>query len=429
MELLVHSLITVLALAVLYLSCPVLSLPSFGQLFAIFYVLFILVGAYFLTLSGWSESFDILNIANVGFLFFAIGCAIATWLHNFGPNDIAVFRRRPITTCSDSGAFNITAVIMLLIAALMATVFFQEGIALLSDDIDSERLQLSSGRGYLFVSITRMLPLLALIILTYALCRRSPFARFMFFLAIAATFIASVLSGYRAPLIAFVFQITLLVFYLRGRFAWRGTAIAAGAFLLIFGGVTLWKLRLEPNSIELLWNVFQHRLVEENARQLGFLIELFPNRFEFMWGGTYVMDLYSAMPGPGVGFGGWLLSETTSDVLYGLASLTPTLPGELYANFGFGGAMAGMLVFGYVLNLLYFRFIRGNKSGLLLPVWIVVAFSLANAAILGLGPTVVTRILVYLGVFAVFLIMYGAIAAVGSSFSTPLAARKTPDAT
>ena len=169
MELLVHSLITVLALAVLYLSCPVLSLPSFGQLFAIFYVLFILVGAYFLTLTGWSESFDILNIANVGFLFFAIGCGVATWLHNFGPNDIAVFRRRPITTCNDSGAFNITAVIMLLIAALMATVFFQEGIAPLSDDIDSERLQLSSGRGYLFVSITRMLPLLALIILTYAL--------------------------------------------------------------------------------------------------------------------------------------------------------------------------------------------------------------------------------------------------------------------
>jgi hypothetical protein len=101
------------------------------------------------------------------------------------------------------------------------------------------------------------------------------------------------------------------------------------------------------------------------------MLEGVPDQLRFQHGAT----LLSVIPGAPFPTAGFLFSSTFYGSLYSSGtSIAPSLPGELYLNFGFPGIVAGMTVFGLVLGVLEAAFKRRRDS---IGVILVYVYSIA----------------------------------------------------
>ncbi|MFB3139717.1 MAG: hypothetical protein ACE1Z1_00855, partial [Candidatus Acidiferrales bacterium] len=93
-------------------------------------------------------------------------------------------------------------------------------------------------------------------------------------------------------------------------------------------------------------------------------IELYPDRGRYLYGWSVVAVLVNPIPRslwPGKPYGfGRLLVEELGLGHYGGLSLSPSLAGELLANFGYLGPFLGYLLLGVVAASLYQRFLRAG---------------------------------------------------------------------
>ena len=93
-------------------------------------------------------------------------------------------------------------------------------------------------------------------------------------------------------------------------------------------------------------------------------IELYPDRGRYLYGWSVVAVLVNPIPRslwPGKPYGfGRLLVEELGLGHYGGLSLSPSLAGELLANFGYLGPFLGYLLMGVVAASLYQRFLRAG---------------------------------------------------------------------
>ena len=130
-------------------------------------------------------------------------------------------------------------------------------------------------------------------------------------------------------------------------------------------------------STALFWA--QNRIFKTNVDVLYSIFEMFPRHFEFFGGLAILADLKGVLPGPDVAFSHWLF-----DALYRVhgTGTTPTIFwGQLYADFGLPGVLAGSLLAGFFMQWFYIWFIRGEKSLLKLIVYAIITMALAGLAI------------------------------------------------
>src|SRR3990172_667997 len=402
----IHNVITVAALVLLYRSNRWISLPSFSQLFSFFYIFFILAGAYYLFYSNPGGYGRTLLIINASFLFFGAGSFFSATVNVFGREDIVSYRSRELSGRFKHVPAMMSLALLVFVSCLLAALYFRNGIPLFSLDIDLTRLEASRGGGYFFMGFTGILPLAVLLLMGRLYLREGRKPRLFFLLAFFLCVLFDVLSGYRAPLASLLLMLLLLHFYIKGRFTWKSILIGLSLFAVVFFGITYWKLNDTPDIIGFLGQVFLHRVILDNPLAVSLVADVIPQRIDFFLGKSYIMDFLSALPGPGISFGGWLFSQTPSQELFGLAMLTPTLVGEFYANFSLIGACLLMFGFGFALNNIYIKLLRSKKEAARLAFMIAVAFSLVNAAVLGLGTTVFTRLLVYSSAYVLFVFFY-----------------------
>lgn len=100
-----------------------------------------------------------------------------------------------------------------------------------------------------------------------------------------------------------------------------------------------------------------------------------PEELSFQGGRTFL----SVIPGTPFPTGGYLYSTTFFPELYAAGTSIPTpLPGELYMNFGTGGILIGMAVFGFLLGLVesYFQRHRNTIGGILVYSYSIVPLAL-----------------------------------------------------
>lgn len=122
-------------------------------------------------------------------------------------------------------------------------------------------------------------------------------------------------------------------------------------------------------------------------RELLIVVESVPTQLEFQGGRT----IASLLPGADFPTGGQLYSAQFFEDLYSAGtSISPSLPGELYMNFGILGVVVGMFIFGLFVGHLdeYFRRHRSRVGAVL-----IYAFSLFPLAMLIRGD--ITSMLTY----------------------------------
>jgi hypothetical protein len=158
----------------------------------------------------------------------------------------------------------------------------------------------------------------------------------LFSIAIQLT---SVLAGFRS--FVFLYALVMLaVVSLRRQIPAVVIAASAAIGVGVLYFLTWWKLNLESDAALLaLWQ-FARRAFLDSYFSLRVIFALFQGG-DYLYGLTYLWDLAAKLPGQQLTFQGYL-ANNWQNTEFAIA-LAPTLPGELFANFGWFGIGAGFL--------------------------------------------------------------------------------------
>lgn len=239
--------------------------------------------------------------------------------------------------------------IMLLLGAVGVALFIVKcgGILWLRSDFDDFRINTRAGIGWLV--------LLSIVFTTYA-----TIALFSYYLILKRlNWLACLVAllgvllllqfGNRAP----GFEVVVCCGFIFCWHRWRKIPI----LLLFSGGVLIFVLlgvmQVVRQGIsgdflmvmlQSIWRPFV------NIQNFDLIVNSFPSRVDFLQGQSFLMDLAVLAPGYQANFGSWLKDELGLDFTGG--SVTVTHLGELYANFGILGVLAGSFLLGVALDLL-----------------------------------------------------------------------------
>lgn len=304
-------------------------------------------------------------------------------------------------------------VLFVLCAILVIYYFSVNGISLMADDVDLSRHEARKGQGYLNIFLTRGLPIaIAGLVALYATKHRSFLtAKIVFLILVGAS--VQLLSSFRANIIFFVLLIWFIQTNMFLSFNIRSLLKIGIAALVFFAFVTIIKYRSDFQSslnvgLSVLWGYVEHRIVMEIPWVIEKQIDLV-NVKGYQYGATYLMDLYSALPGPGDSYGDYLMAfANPSGAVTGLAALTPSMIGESYVNFG----VLGVAVVSAAVPFL-FKALEIRRSSVItvneLVFRTMMDLFVANAVMLGFGTLLASRIipmLVFVGfLFAIQLIL------------------------
>jgi hypothetical protein len=98
--------------------------------------------------------------------------------------------------------------------------------------------------------------------------------------------------------------------------------------------------------------------VFDGGYSIGIVDSIFNvDKHRFFYGETYLWNLYSLMPGKQMTFQNYLTYYVTDGVQWKMA-LAPTLPAEIYANFGYAYPVV-IFLFGAISKIIL-DYLRGN---------------------------------------------------------------------
>ena len=265
------------------------------------------------------------------------------------------------------------------------------------DLIQDTRIDALYGSTYAIQGVTRVLPLLILLLFSRWYISGNRALRQFALILLVCDFACLFVVGIRATQICVLVQLGLLRNYFKpfrsGRVLLYGATICT---LLIFGTALKFGFGFSDSGIlfsEVLTHVAER--ISLGAKHLQYVLALFPAELEHRHGMTYVQDFVSLIPSPlkrsifsanyWLDFNGFLYQR-----LYGYegGTTTDTLIGEFYANFGFVGVGVGSFLYGFVLQTLSTRFAQQAwRESSRITVAIFLSYYLAQSTIEGLGET------------------------------------------
>lgn len=238
------------------------------------------------------------------------------------------------------------------------------------------RLLIKSGLSYIKIATLAMPGILLLMGAWLAApSRRRAMA---FLLALPPVLLASALGGQRWRDLTVLVAIVAAYHFGRRRIP----KAALGVLMVLIAGLFVYYgsqrsyigTRQTAPSIVGTSNFYQNYVSHQELSQFRnfvLMLEGVPGQLPFQHGATFL----SVIPGAPFPTAGFLFSSTFYANLYsGGTSIAPSLPGELYLNFGFPGIVVGMVLFGAALGLLEASFKRRRGS---IGVILVYAYSIA----------------------------------------------------
>lgn len=333
-----------------------------ASLFVISYFAFILIGTFFF---GWFDldlywMTQIVSI--VGLLCFIIGIILRDLLGS--PSGRLRIRRQAVII----GEYSRLSLAALMLAwlsgnALVAFYFSRIGyIPLLASDAEVIRAESLSGQafipilGYACISV-------ASIGLTLHIAQKNLWQQLLVGAVITIGIVMLLGIGYRS-LAMKVFLVSFIAYcftrYRRLPIVWLGVA---GAFLFVLLAIVGYyrltgQLINSWEAVEfmlrrVIWTVFVRYLFVYDLT-----IAHFAQNDQWLLGGSYLMTLSTALPGPQEHFGYWLRDELGL-ILSAPGPVDPTIVGEFFVNFRWLGVTVGMFLAGFFLRSLYL-FVRGT---------------------------------------------------------------------
>ncbi|MHC4622329.1 MAG: O-antigen polymerase [Planctomycetota bacterium] len=375
-----------------------------ASLFFVFYSVMLLPGS--LVLSYRANDFTLAGIVSTGILFFSLGVLVAADFSRFNPHrEFRTLAEAPWRDSWRTTPFYVLFFGVILFSLFLALAFLgRHGIPILSQDVEKVRLTAVRSSTYLFPGF-RLLLLFGLAVVMIKSQIYTGYWRVLELLLVSAALVLILATGFRAPIAALILYFLLTRQFHRGRLGLRAVFVLGAVFAVIFTALT-WKryshgfanrtLRDMPRFV---CRAVERRIVLNNASNLRFILNFFPDKHEYLYGASFLMDLKAVRPGPDIAFGGWLTAHKRPE-LAGVVGMTPTVIGEFYANFGLGGVISGMLLFGFAVQSVTAHFVRKGKRVSSIALFVFLTVNLAWAVTSGIGSLVFSRLIPILAVFA-----------------------------
>ena len=268
------------------------------------------------------------------------------------------------------------------------------GLVLFLENSETLRIKLSAGKGEFILLSTAVL----YVDIFYRRSMRIP----IYTLFVLFYFILIIGIGWRSPGMYFLIW-AFLARASKKSFNINIRHVLLGVILLFASSyVGLYRAGIPVKRIgDLLWNI--RHLFTVNIRNLEKVVEYTDGTY-YRLGWTYLNDFSVSLPGLGTKFTGVYMKAWTNSHFEG-ETMTLTLPGELYLNFGLLG-----LVF---LLLLFPMFIRLTESYLLASgkdihsfLWVALAIFLFRISTGGIMPILIFQLMPQLLIYFLTRIRY-----------------------
>jgi oligosaccharide repeat unit polymerase len=131
---------------------------------------------------------------------------------------------------------------------------------------------------------------------------------------------------------------------------------------------------------------------------INYVINTFPNKINYQYGSTYLINFVMLLPGPHQDFTLWL--KDAIGIKFSGGGVTPTIIGEFYMNFGTKSIYIGMFLLGILGNILGCYFKRHKGSFLA----VLYAWQFAHSASGGIA-NVIINVIIYAIVYKVIMML------------------------
>lgn len=227
---------------------------------------------------------------------------------------------------------------------------FQWGyVPLLAPDAENIRVQAQAGLGFLVVPATLSLHVGTLLLVACSAIQR----RFTWLVRgmLVVSFAVLLGYGFRALPMAVLleaFVLTAVIHHGRIRLL-PAITLVLGLFLLL-GLIGFIRFGIDWGALS--WDrilaIATWRTGLSDMRNLQYILEHFRDHGDLLFGKTFWVDFVALVPGPDAN-SGILLKEMLGLTFRG-AGITPTFPGEMYANAGWAGVVFGSVALGFALR-------------------------------------------------------------------------------
>jgi oligosaccharide repeat unit polymerase len=288
---------------------------------------------------------------------------------------------------SNRRSLKIVAWLLLAAGVLAGILFFLRAgqVPLLAENKEVARVEALSvgGNGYLLYFMTAgMYALIIFSLLMYAIPEKKNVNRLVVigaFLLVGSLLIG---TGSRRYLLWLILYIALVRHYLIKRISVSLVLVASIFGLLL---VNLFEMFRNPDSLTTtdLVTTFFFRFV----LYVSNLEKVFSTFFEMgrlMYGSTFLMDVATVLPGKQIDYQSWLKDLVGLD--FEGFGLPPTLMGDLYINFGWGGVIIGCAFFGFLIRRIYTKLIVSKFTPFSIMTYILLIELASKVITSGISP-------------------------------------------
>ena len=270
------------------------------------------------------------------------------------------------------------------------------GLVILLKNSETLRLQLSAGKGE-FILLSA-----AILYVDIYYRRHSRVLTYMIYTVVYFVLIIGV--GWRSPGMYFLIWAFLVrMSRIRLDVRVRIKHILFGIILMFFSSfIGLLRAGIPISKFaDIMWNM--RHLFAVNIKNLEKVVN-YTDKTSYRFGWTYLNDLSVAIPGFNSKFTGVYMKEWTQSRFEG-ETMTITLPGELYLNFGYFGFL--VLVFGFPLLVRFTEsYLLASKKDISLFIWLTLAIFLVRISTGGIMPIFVFQLVPLLLIYFMSRIRY-----------------------
>jgi len=330
-------------------------------------------------------------IAGLSAISLGLGSRYVSIIANFRPKQEVrnISPQRLFVGLTNTTALNLALVLSLTLALVSAFIVLRRS-PLLIDTAKTELVQ--PGMGPLARLFTAGLPILSIIWLLRATRMGNLKGLITASLVIIMTMTTLMLTGFKGFVLWFWIFLIVTLGYLkpRGRKVFLATVL--GVILGVSSAVVIAYLRPYPCQGSLRAAVFfvWERITIRETLGIDYILHELVPRHGFYYGETMVWDLSSQIseltqgvvfPNPHPSFTDYVADLITGR--RGPSNATTMIIGDLYANWGLLGVIAGCFLYGNVLEAIYLAIVRMKKSVISLPFWAYLSFIFIQMASTG----------------------------------------------
>jgi len=272
--------------------------------------------------------------------------------------------------------FLLLSLSLFLMFATFLSMFFQYKSILLNNSLINVKYKMitSGGWYYIFPLYGVINPLLFVIFLYLYLSSRKKRYFYLILVSFLLQF-TSTITGFRT----YVFDMTIYLLSIYSLYRHINVKyIIYIVNLMVIGFLGLSFLKYDDSkTLLVILGATLHRLFLETGCALEVIYAYLAHK-SYLIGESYIWDLISKLPGRQRTLGGVLAEEAGWDFF---GTLTPTIAGELYINFGFFAFLI-YFAFGFLLYKLYVKlmsfFVDRNSLKITLFYYLLIVFSMAS---------------------------------------------------